>query len=60
MQNNATDEILGLPLGAKFKATTIWNTVLEMERCLVGWKELYLFILIISKSCIYQWEVELF
>ena len=34
---------LGLPLGAKFKDTTIWNLILEkMERKLAGWKCLYL------------------
>jgi hypothetical protein len=34
---------LGLPLGAKFKETTIWNPILEkMERRLAGWKRLYL------------------
>ena len=34
---------LGLPLGAKFKETTIWNPIIEkMERRLVGWKRLYL------------------
>jgi hypothetical protein len=34
---------LGLPLGAKFKAKSIWNGVLEtMEKRLAGWKRLYL------------------
>uniref|UniRef100_A0A2N9GKR1 Reverse transcriptase domain-containing protein n=1 Tax=Fagus sylvatica TaxID=28930 RepID=A0A2N9GKR1_FAGSY len=34
---------LGLPLGAKFKETTIWNPIVEkMERRLAGWKRLYL------------------
>jgi hypothetical protein len=34
---------LGLPLGAKFKETTIWNPIIErMERRLAGWKRLYL------------------
>uniref|UniRef100_A0A2N9GWZ4 Reverse transcriptase domain-containing protein n=1 Tax=Fagus sylvatica TaxID=28930 RepID=A0A2N9GWZ4_FAGSY len=34
---------LGLPLGAKFKETTIWNPIFEkMERRLAGWKRLYL------------------
>jgi hypothetical protein len=34
---------LGLPLGAKFKAQTIWDGVLEiMERRLAGWKRMYL------------------
>jgi hypothetical protein len=30
---------LGLPLGASYKAVSIWNGVIEkMERKLVGWK----------------------
>ena len=34
---------LGLPLGAKFKDKTIWNSILEkMERRLASWKRLYL------------------
>ena len=34
---------LGLPLGAKFKETTIWNPVLErVEKRLASWKRLYL------------------
>ncbi len=34
---------LGLPPGAKFNSTSIWNTVLEkMEKRLGGWKRLYL------------------
>ena len=34
---------LGLPLGAKFKETAIWNPIIEkMERRLAGWKRLYL------------------
>ncbi|KAG7987145.1 hypothetical protein I3843_03G118100 [Carya illinoinensis] len=34
---------LGLPLGASFKAKTIWGEVLEkLERRLAGWKRLYL------------------
>ena len=34
---------LALPLGAKFKDKTIWNSILEkMERRLAGWKRLYL------------------
>ena len=34
---------LGLPLGAKFKETTIWNPIIEkMEKRLAGWKRLYL------------------
>jgi hypothetical protein len=34
---------LGLPLGASYKATSIWNDVIEkMERRLAGWKKLYL------------------
>uniref|UniRef100_A0A2N9FD14 Splicing factor YJU2 n=1 Tax=Fagus sylvatica TaxID=28930 RepID=A0A2N9FD14_FAGSY len=34
---------LGLPLGAKFKETNIWNLIIEkMERRLAGWKRLYL------------------
>jgi hypothetical protein len=36
-------QYLGLPLGSKFKARTIWNAVLEkMERRLAGWKRMYL------------------
>uniref|UniRef100_A0A2N9EJJ5 Reverse transcriptase zinc-binding domain-containing protein n=1 Tax=Fagus sylvatica TaxID=28930 RepID=A0A2N9EJJ5_FAGSY len=34
---------LGLPLGAKFKESTIWNPIIEkMDRRLAGWKRLYL------------------
>jgi hypothetical protein len=34
---------LGLPLGAAYKATSMWNGVTEqMERRLVGWKKMYL------------------
>ena len=34
---------LGMPLGAAYKATSMWNGVTEqMERRLVGWKKLYL------------------
>jgi hypothetical protein len=34
---------LGLPLGAAYKAASIWNEVTEqMERRLAGWKKLYL------------------
>uniref|UniRef100_A0A2N9I593 Reverse transcriptase domain-containing protein n=1 Tax=Fagus sylvatica TaxID=28930 RepID=A0A2N9I593_FAGSY len=34
---------LGLPLGASFKASSIWNPILEkIERRLAGWKKLYL------------------
>ena len=34
---------LGLPLGAPFKAKSIWNPIIErMEKHLVGWKRLYL------------------
>ena len=34
---------LGLPLGAKYKAKAIWNSILEKpERRLAGWKHLYL------------------
>jgi hypothetical protein len=34
---------LGLPLGAFYKATSIWNDIIEkMECCLAGWKRLYL------------------
>jgi hypothetical protein len=34
---------LGLPLGVYFKATFIWNGVIEkMKRWLAGWKKLYL------------------
>jgi hypothetical protein len=34
---------LGLPLGAPYKSTAIWNGIVEkMERRLVGWKRFYL------------------
>jgi hypothetical protein len=34
---------LGLPLGASFKETAIWNLVLErVEKRLASWKRLYL------------------
>jgi hypothetical protein len=34
---------LGLPLGASYKSTSIWNGVIEkMERRLAGWKRMYL------------------
>jgi hypothetical protein len=34
---------LGLPLGAQFKETTIWNPIIEKMECrLAGWKRLYL------------------
>jgi hypothetical protein len=34
---------LGMPLGASYKATAMWNPILEkMERCLSGWQKLYL------------------
>ena len=34
---------LSLPLGASFKASSIWNPILEkIERLLAGWKKLYL------------------
>lgn len=34
---------LDLPLGAKFKDTTIWNPIVEkMQERLAGWKRLYL------------------
>ena len=34
---------LGMPLGAPFKATSIWIPIMEkMERKLSGWKRLYL------------------
>ena len=34
---------LGLPLGASFKASSVWNPILEkIERRLAGWKKLYL------------------
>ena len=33
---------LGLPLGAKFKATRIWNGVLEKLERLTEWKRMYL------------------
>ena len=33
---------LGMPLGAHYKATSIWNPILEKEQKLAGWKRLYL------------------
>jgi hypothetical protein len=34
---------LGLPLGASFKASSVWNPILEkIERRLAGWKKLFL------------------
>ena len=34
---------LGLPLGASFKASSVWNPILEkVERHVAGWKKLYL------------------
>jgi hypothetical protein len=34
---------LGLPLGAKYKDSNIWNSIIEkMEHRLAGWKRLYL------------------
>ncbi len=34
---------LGLPLGAKFNSTSIWNPILEkIEKRLAGWKRIYL------------------
>ena len=34
---------LGMPLGAQFKATSIWNPILEkMEKKLLSLKQLYL------------------
>ena len=34
---------LGMPLGASYKANTVWNPILEkMERRLSGWQKLYL------------------
>lgn len=34
---------LGIPLGASYKSTSIWNPILEkFERQLTGWKKLYL------------------
>jgi hypothetical protein len=34
---------LGLPLGASFKAKSIWDGIIEkIERRLAGWKRLYL------------------
>jgi hypothetical protein len=34
---------LGMPLGASYKATAVWNPILEkMERRLSGWQKLYL------------------
>jgi hypothetical protein len=36
-------QYLGLPLGATFKETAIWNPVLErVEKRLASWKRLYL------------------
>lgn len=33
----------GLPLGASFKAKSIWDDIIEkVERCLAGWKRMYL------------------
>ena len=40
---NLPMKYLEMPLGAPFKATSIWNPILEkMERKLLGWKLLYL------------------
>ena len=34
---------LGMPLGASFKASSVWNPILKnIERKLSGWKKLYL------------------
>jgi hypothetical protein len=34
---------LGMPLGSSFKASSVWNPILEkIERKLAGWKKLYL------------------
>ena len=34
---------LGLPLGAQFKSTAIWTSILErMEKRLTGWRKRYL------------------
>ena len=34
---------LGMPLGASYKAVSVWNPILEkMEKRLAGWKKLYL------------------
>jgi hypothetical protein len=34
---------LGMPLGASYKAVSVWDLILEkMERRLAGWKKLYL------------------
>ena len=42
-QSSLPLKYLGLPLGAKFKDSTVWNHILErMERRLSGWKRLYL------------------
>ena len=42
-QSSLPLKYLGLPLGASHKEETIWNPFLEkMERCIVGWKMLYL------------------
>lgn len=36
---------VGMPLGAPYKSTTIWNPILEkLERRLAGWKKLESFI----------------
>jgi hypothetical protein len=34
---------LGMPLGASFKASSVWNPILEkIEKMLAGWMKLYL------------------
>jgi hypothetical protein len=34
---------LGMPLGASYKAVSVWNRILEkMERRLAGWQKMYL------------------
>ena len=34
---------LGMPLGANYKDSSIWNPIIEkMEKRLAGWKRLYL------------------
>jgi len=43
MTSSLPIEYLGMPLGACYKATSIWDdTVVKMERHLASWKRLYL------------------